>query len=238
MKLSVSIGMLVWLSMIYANLFSPIAWADRLTLKDGTQIEGVVKQVEKGEVAVQVGAETKTFNILDISNMVFDTPRVSELATRLPGTHFMASMEAQKVVGHIESVERAAAELRQLIDQTKQDWGQRRSIDTSDLPRWTAAKERFSAPVSNYQEGLTDLYVHVLGKVSQYNQLMQEANQIYVGVKGLLNTGSSLVPKEKEKLPLKKYVPATWYDTIYYEGYNRGYNEAFEKFRNNTIRPD
>ena len=237
MKPSISLGVLVGLSLICTRAFAPVAWGDRLTLKDGTQIEGQVKHVDKGEVAVQVGEETKTFNILDVASMVFDTPRVSELATRLPGTHFMASMEGQKVAGHLEAVEHAAAELRQLIDETKGEWGQRRTIDPRDLPKWAAAKERFATPASHYQDSLTDLYVHVLGKVAQYNQLMQEANQIRVGVKGILSTGSPLIPREKEKLPLKKYVPATWYDTIYYEGYNRGYSEAFEKFRNKIV-PD
>ena len=45
-----------------------------------------------------------------------------------------------------------------------------------------------------------------------------------------IKTGSPLVSKDMAKLPLKKYVPATWWDTIFYEGYNRGYDDEYEKF--------
>jgi hypothetical protein len=48
-------------------------------------------------------------------------------------------------------------------------------------------------------------------------------------VKGL-RVGSPLITKEMAKLPLTKYVPAQWRDTIYYEGYNQGYEEAYQKF--------
>lgn len=34
-----------------------------------------------------------------------------------------------------------------------------------------------------------------------------------------------------DKLPLKEYVPGAWYDTIFYEGYNIGYNDAVERYR-------
>ena len=74
------------------------------------------------------------------------------------------------------------------------------------------------------------LYFHVLGKVDEYNALMKDADSIYVGVKGALNVGSSLIPRDKKRLPLKKYVPGNWYDTIFFEGYDRGYQEAYEKF--------
>jgi len=64
---------------------------------------------------------------------------------------------------------------------------------------------------------LHDLYFLVLGKVDEYNRLAADANSLYVGVKGVFQTGSSLVSKDKEKLPLKKYVPSHWHDTIFYE---------------------
>jgi hypothetical protein len=38
-----------------------------------------------------------------------------------------------------------------------------------------------------------------------------------------------------EKLPLKKYVPSTWYDTIFYDGYSLGYDDAYQKI---TRTPD
>jgi hypothetical protein len=52
--------------------------------------------------------------------------------------------------------------------------------------------------------------------------------KVYVGVKGI-RIGSSLISSDMEKLPLRKYVPGAWYDTIFYEGYNQGYDEAYQK---------
>jgi hypothetical protein len=210
-----------------------VARADKLEFEDGTQIEGIIKKVEKGQVFVEVGAQTKVFDILSVSSMDFDTPHLLEGTPRLPTEHFLAPMEAQEMVGHFAAVERAAADTRLLIDQTKQQWGDRKTIAASDVPQWEAAKDLFRAPLSRYQENLNDLYFHVLGKVDEYNRLTREANQIYVGVKGILNVGSPLIPKELEKLPLKKYVPGNWYNTIFYEGYDRGYNEAYEKYSKN-----
>jgi hypothetical protein len=146
-------------------------------------------------------------------------------------------MEAQEMAGHFTAVEKAAADTRLLIDQTKKQWTDRKTVATGDVPQWEAAKERFRAPLSRYQENLNDLYFHVLGKVDEYNRLTKEANQIYVGVKGIFNVGSPLIPKELEKLPLKKYVPGNWYDTIFYEGYDRGYREAYEKYSKNAYAP-
>ncbi len=233
MKTTFSIARLVSLALLSAAVCSSLTWADKLTFRDGTEIEGVVQKVEKGEVTARIGDETKTFNILDITGMEFDTPRGTDTTAQLPGEHFLSSMEAKSVVGHIEAVERAAAEIRQLVDETKQEWGNRATIDSADLPRWAAGKERFTPPLADYQEALNDLYLHVLAKVGQYNELMKEANQIYVGVRGVFSAGSPLVPKERQKLPLKKYVPSNWYDTIFYEGYNQGYNAAYEKYRDN-----
>jgi hypothetical protein len=209
---------------------------DKLTLKAGTQVEGIIQKVAQGTVTMQLGAETKTFNILDIDTIDFDTPHLQTGTSRLPLEHFLSSMEAQEMVTHIQNVEKAAAEVRKLIADTKKEWAGTTSVAANDTARWEAAKERFRAPVSRYQEVLNDFYFHVLGKVDEYNTLMKDANKIYIGVKGPFNVGSSLVPREKEKLPLKKYVPSNWYDTIFYEGYNLGYNEAYEKYGNSFHR--
>jgi hypothetical protein len=209
---------------------SLVAHADRIELKDGTQVTGIIKKVEKGQVLVQVGTQVRTFEILSVSSMDFDTPRLLQGTPRLPAEHFMAPMEALEMAGHLDAVEKAAADTKRLIEQTKKQWGDRKNISASDVPQWELAKERFQAPLSRYQENLDDLYFHVLGKVDEYNHLTKEANQIYVGVKGIFNIGSSLIPKEIEKLPLKKYVPANWYSTIFYQGYDRGYHDAYEKY--------
>jgi hypothetical protein len=145
--------------------------------------------------------------------------------------HFLSNIEAQEMVGHFQDVEESAAAIRKLIDQTRTEWADRKSVRLKEMAEWETAKERFRRPLSRYQEVLNDLYFHVLGKVDEYNLLMQEADGIHVGVKGWFQAGSSLVPGEMDKLPLKKYVPAPWYDKIYYEGYDMGYKDAYEKYR-------
>jgi hypothetical protein len=201
-----------------------------VALKDGSHLEGIVQKVEQGQVTILVGSETKVVDILDVANIEFDSASLTSGTKRLPLEHFLASMEAQEMVGHFQKVEAAAAEVRTLLDETKQEWAGQKSVAADQAVRWQAAKERFGAPMAEYQEALNELYFHVLGKVDEYNTLMKDADSIYVGVKGLFNVGSSLIPPHVKKLPLKKYVPANWYDTIFYEGYNQGYNEAYEKY--------
>ena len=208
----------------------PVAQADRLELKDGSRVEGVIQKIEKGQITIQVGAETKVLDILEVTRMDFDTPHIPAGTSRLPLEHFLGNMEAQEMVGHIQAVEKSAAEIRALLDQTRQEWGTRKEIAPEEAPQWDAQKDQFRTKLSRYQEVLNDFYFHILGKVDQYNQLTGEARDVYVGVKGPLNMGSRLVSREMRQLPLKKYVPSNWYDTIFYEGYNRGYNEAYERY--------
>ena len=211
-------------------LLAPAALADQGELKDGTKLEGTGQKIEQGQVTILVGSETKTLDILQVANIDFDTARMTTGTKRLPLEHFLSSMEAQEMVSHFERVEKSAGEIRSLLDQTKQEWADQKSVVADQTARWEAAKERFSVPMAEYQESLNELYFHVLGKVDEYNTLTKEADSIYVGVKGWFQVGSSLIPPHVKKLPLKKYVPANWYDTIFYEGYNQGYNEAFEKY--------
>ena len=225
------------LALMQFGVVTQTLWADKLELKDGTQIEGIVKKVEKGQVTVQIGQETKVFDILQIVRMDFEAPRLAVGTSRLPLEHFLANIEAQEMVGHFQSVEQSAAEVRKLMDQTKQKWANRKTIEPSEVPQWDAAKERFSTPLAGYQEHLNDLYFHVLGKVDEYNHLMKDADTLYVGVKGVFQSGSFLIPKEMERLPLKKYVPSNWYDTIFYEGYNLGYNEAYQRYTTTFHEP-
>jgi hypothetical protein len=224
----------LWILLLLGFAAGPAALiADRLELKDGKRIEGIIRKVENGQVTVEVGKQTEVFNILDVTSMNFDTPHLPQATKNLPLEHFLASMETQEMVRHVESVELVTKEIKDLLGQIEKDWGNRGSINAKEAKAWDAAKERFSAPMSRYQETLNELYFHVLGKVDEYNSLAKQAREVYVGVRGPFQTGSHLVPKDMERLPLKKYVPKGWYDTIYYEGYNIGYNDAFEKYGKN-----
>jgi len=217
--------------LVQALLTPRVASADKLTFPDGTTFEGIVQKIEKGQVTIATGKETRVFDVLAVEDIDFDTPHLAVGTSRLPLEHFLGNIEAQELVGHFQDVEESAGAIRKLIDQTKKEWTPRKTISSDEMARWEAAKEGFRKPLSRYQEVLNDLYFHMLGKVDQYNLLMQEADTVRVGVRGWFQTGSSLIPNDMDKLPLKKYVPANWYDTIYYDGYEMGYRDAFEKYR-------
>ena len=210
-------------------LSAPPAAADMVKFKTGAELEGVIKKVEAGMVFVQIGNEEKTFNILDIESMDFNTPHLLAGAASVPLEHFLKDIEAQEIVLNIEQLEKTATEIQKKLGQIRMHWAARQPITAAELPGWEAAKEEFGKPLSRYQELLNDTYFHVLSQVDEYNLMATEASKVYVGVKGI-RSGSPLVSKDMAKLPLKKYVPATWWDTIFYEGYNRGYDDAYEKF--------
>jgi hypothetical protein len=218
-------------------LGTPASLADTLKFKDGTETEGVIKKVETGKVFVLVGNEEKVFSILEIDSMDFNTPHLLTNTGNIPVDHFMKNIEAQEVVRNFEQLESTEAEVRSMLKEIRAYWNRTQPIPAAELPGWEMEKEEFQKPLYRYQEILNDLYFHVLARVDGYNAIAKEASDIYVGVKGI-RTGSSLIPKDMKKLPLTKYVPATWYDTIYFDGYNRGYEEAYEKFRPTTSSND
>jgi hypothetical protein len=208
---------------------TPASFADNLKFKDGTDLEGIIKKVETGRVFVMVGNEEKVFNILNIERMDFNTPHL--LATgNVPVEHFLKDIEAQEVVRNFEELERTEADVRSMLVEIRAYWNRVQPIPSNELPAWEMEKEEFRKPLSKYQELLNDLYFHFLARVDGYNAIAGEASDVYVGVRGL-RTGSPLVPKDMKKLPLTKYVPGAWYDTIYFDGYNRGYEEAFQKYQ-------
>lgn len=204
--------------------------ADIVYMNDGSTIEGVIKKVAGGQVVVQIGEEFKTVDILAVQSMDFTSPHLVGAPSGAPIDHFLKDIEAQEIVRNIEQLEKTSDEIEKLLMQIKTFWMIREPIAADRLGSWEAAKETFRKPLSKYQELLNDLYFHVLAKVDTYNLLMKEANDVYVGVKGPFNVGSPLVAKEMRELPLKKYVPAAWYDTIFYDGYNVGYDDAYTKF--------
>jgi hypothetical protein len=206
---------------------SPLTAADSLQLKDGTKVEGVIQKVEAGIVFMEVNKEVKTFDILAVDRMEFNKPTI--LAdSDLPLDHFMNNTEAQAMVRNAEQLDKAANDIRRLLVQIRSYWFDKQPINAKDEQMWEAAKETFRLPLANYQEVLNDLYFQVLARVDEYNGLMKEANKLYVGIKGI-RVGSGLVSSDMEHLPLKKYVPASWYDTIFYEGYNSGFSDAMQR---------
>ena len=209
-------------------LASPaVVQADKLELKDGTEIEGIILKVEKGQVTVAIGQTQKAFSILDVTSMNFDTPHVPQGVSQPSLEHFASNAEAQELVRQIQDVDKAALDLRRLLDQIEKEWGSGKTIASNETSSWNATKEQFSRALSRYQEVLGGFYSHVATKVDQYNRFAREAGGVRVGVRGAFNVGSALVSKEEQEPPLKKFVPSTWYDTIFYKGYSLGYTEGY-----------
>jgi hypothetical protein len=200
----------------------PAAWADIVTFKDGGELNGVIKQVAEGKVVINVNGEEKTFDILTIASMDFTTPHI------LPTEHFAKDIEADEIVSSLNRIEKTADDIRSKLSQIQAYWEKKEPVTPKEEAGWLAAKEEFRKPLTLYQELLNDLYFHVLAKVDEYNTLAGDARKVYVGVKGPFNVGSSLVPADLAKLPLRNYVPATWWDTIYFDGYNMGYEDGFQ----------
>jgi hypothetical protein len=203
-------------------------YADTVKLKDGTKIEGIIKKVEAGNVFVLVNDEAKMLSILDVESMDFNTPHLLTDAPNVTVEHFIKSTESQEIVKNLQELEKTAAEMRLLLSQIQGYWAAKQPIDPKNESAWAAAKETFRKPLLRYQEILNDLYFHVLARVDEYNLFAKDADKVYVGIKGV-RIGSSLIPPDLENLPLRKYVPGAWYDTIYYEGYNLGFSDASER---------
>ena len=200
-----------------------------LKFKNGTELDGVITKVETGRVFVLVGNEEQVFDIREIETMDFNTPHLVAGTSNLPVEHFMKNVEAQEVVRNFEELERTEAEVRSMLINIRNYWKANQPIPAKELTGWEIEKEEFRKPLSRYQELLNDLYFHLLARIDGYNAIAGEASDVYVGVKGV-RTGSALIPKDMKRLPLTKYVPGAWYDTIFFDGYNQGYEDAYQKF--------
>jgi hypothetical protein len=226
MKLRIFLSTLILVFAVSAS-----ARADVVRMKDGTTLEGVIKKVAAGKVMLELATETTVLDILAVESMDFTTPHLVGATDKMPVEHFLKNVEAQEIVENLQKLDQTSDEIQKLLKQINAYWTPRQPISAEQAGSWSAAKETFREPLARYQEILNDLYFHVLAKVDEYNLLMKSANQVYIGVKGPFNVGSPLVSKEMRQLPLKKYVPGAWYDTIFYEGYNLGYDEGSANMR-------
>lgn len=52
--------------LLFILLLPVSAFTDKLTLADGATLEGIVQKMEKGQVTVKVGQETKVLDILSV----------------------------------------------------------------------------------------------------------------------------------------------------------------------------
>lgn len=207
--------------------FVPVVEADTLQLRNGDFYQGIIQEVSGGQVQMEVSREVLTFDILDVESMKFDTPHLLATGADPAMEHFLSDLESQEVVQTFAELDSTAEELQRLMTQVRMYWEARQPIDAREEQAWEAARDRFRRPMSRYQELLNDLYFHFLARVDEYNSIANDADDIYVGVRGVFNIGAPLLPDGMDQLSLRRYVPTGWYDTIYYEGYNSGYYDAF-----------
>jgi len=180
--------------------------ANTLKMKDGSTVEGKVSKIENCKVYVEIKNEMKALDMMEIESMQF------------------VKTDSEAIANTMQQVDKASLEIRQLLAKIDSAWTPRQPIDAKDEPAWAAVKEEFSNPLMAYQEVLNELNFQVLARMDEYNSLVKQAEGIYVGIKGV-RIGSSLVASDME-LPLRKYVPSLWYETIFQDGYNLGLADA------------
>ncbi|MEQ1886981.1 MAG: hypothetical protein ABL967_18105 [Bryobacteraceae bacterium] len=202
--------------------------ADTIMLQSGNRVEGVITKLEKGKVFIETSGGLQEVELAEVASVNFDTPHLVTGTAKLPAEHFQKDFDAQEMIRLGEEAKRMKAETRKQLDQIKTTWGAKQPIDKDAMAKWSAAKEGFSVPFARYREAVQDMYFHVLNQVDEYNKLAREAEQVYIGVKGPFNVGSPLISAETGERTVKESVPKSWYDRIYFDGYNKGYKEGAE----------
>lgn len=192
-------------------------------------MEGIITKLEGGKVFINLSGDNagvREIELREIASVNFDTPHLTPGAAKVPLEHFMKDLDAQEIVRVSRDMNQARQDARAELGKIKTNWAARQPVEKDQIARWNAAKESFRAPFARYRETVGEMYLHVLARIDDYNKLARDADQVYIGVKGLFNVGSGLVPGDLGERTVKESVPKSWYDQIYFNGYNRGYKEG------------
>ena len=207
-----------------------LSMGDTLKLKDGSTVEGIVRTISNGKMTVEVNMLNREINVLDVEEIDFNTPHANE--TMPP-----ADMAVAEFTKDATALTKARRDTRTALDLIKQRWANKKSVEPNQTSQWAAEKERFYPAISSYKKAIQEMYLDVATHVENYNKIAKEANDVYIGVKGILNVGSPLIPDDQRELELKKFLPGTWYDELYYEAYAKGYKDAIEQQQLLNPRP-
>jgi hypothetical protein len=200
--------------------------ADTLVLKSGEKVTGIVQKMDRGRITVDSDGKSRTIELATVDHIEFDTPHLNEIST--PAAHFQGELDTKEMTRLASELRSARLDSRSMLDQIKTRWQGKKEVERTDVQRWSADKERMGSPLARYRAALDDFYVHLAAQVDDYNKIAREGHSYYMGVKGALNTGSPLVPEEKKELTPKEMLPRGWYDSVYFEGYSKGYKDAQE----------
>lgn len=207
---------------VLAATLAGAAFADTIQLKDGNSEYGVIERMENGQVVIETATGLETVNLQDVASIDFNTPHLTSADAAEPLEHYLEEFRTPELTRLGEELNQTRTELRQMLTEIQQRWNDRDSVTVDELPQWNADRERFQAPLISYQELLNDFYLHVLAQVDDYNQLAEEAHEVYVGVRGVFRVGAPLVPGDQTELPMRRFLPRRWYDEIYFLGYSDG----------------
>jgi hypothetical protein len=195
---------------------------DSLKLKDGSTVKGVVRTIAGGNVTLETDGRNRVIPVLQVNEIDFDTPHADEVKGSADKTVNQFTKDAEAMV-------KARQSARTQLDQIKGRWSNRKSVDKNQTSQWSAEKERFEPPFATYRKSIQGLYRDLAANIDNYNKMAAEANDVYIGVKGLLNVGSPLIPDDQRELQLKQFLPGTWYDELYYDAYTKGFKDAIEQ---------
>jgi acylphosphatase len=196
-------------------------WGDTLRLKDGGTVTGIVRNMDDGKVTVDVGGQSRSIDLLQVLGIVFDTPHAEDV----PSVDEVPVREFTRVA---DRVVKAQKESKRTWDVIKSRWSTRKSVEPNHAQQWSADRERFAAPFSDYRKSIHQMYLDLAAHVDNYNTMARDAEKLYVGVKGPFNIGSPLIRDSERDRPLKDFIPGHWYDQIYYDAYRKGFNDAVE----------
>lgn len=203
---------------VFAILLPTFSFADSITLKNGEALSGIVKSIDGGKVTIDVAGQARTVDVLQVEQINFDTPHATE-AQSIPVREF--TRDAEKLIDAEKATRRA-------YDTIKARWSTRKTVEPNQAQQWSADRERFDAPLSDYRNAIHQMYLDLASHVDHYNQVAADATKLYVGVKGVLNVGSPLIRDNQRARPLKDFIPGHWYDQIFYDAYKEGFNDAVE----------
>jgi hypothetical protein len=204
------------------------AFPDTVILKSGPPVKGIVQRMEAGKVTITVDGQPRTLDILAIDHIEFDTPHFTDAAQSSVDDHFKGSWDVKEMNRLATEMRKAQQETEAMLRDIKTRWQNQRELDRNQTQLWAAERERFSSPLARYRAALDEIYLHVAAQVDEYNRLAKDGNAFYIGVRGLLNTGSPLVQQDKRELDPKEVLPRGWWDQIYYQGYTKGFKDAKE----------
>lgn len=202
--------------------------ADTITLQDGAKVIGIVRTIAGGKVTVESENRQQVIDIRQVQEIDFDTPHLEARPT-------VEEVPVREFTQAADTLIRAQRETQRTFDAIRGRWPDGKSVEPGQESQWSAERERFAAPLSNYRAAIRQLYLDVAAHVDNYNRIAGEAQKLYVGVKGVLNVGSPLLRDADRERPIKDFVPGYWYDQIYYQAYRKGFDDAIE-FQNLTPR--